>query len=863
MADQGVKLFLSCVSDEFGVYRDALRRALTRPNVEVKIQEDFKALGGDTLSMLEEYIQHCDAVVHFAGDMTGSAPKDFGIAELLARRPDLKTRLPPLGAALDAGARISYTQWEAWLALYFRKDLVIAAPGRGFLRDPKTTPAKELEEAQAAHLARLREIGRYAEVRCTDKNDLVAQVFASAVIKALVKAEAMPARQPHTLPFASLGPLFMGRDADLDKLRAALAAGKGAAVVGRALHGLGGVGKTRLAIEYAWRHEAEYSALLFVRADDPATLDANLAALAGAEALDLAEKEAREDAAKIEAALRWLADHPTWLMILDNVDDEKAVATVTNLMTRLKGGHVIVAARASNFPASLRTLELDVLDQDAATAFLLERTRDRRAPAADDENQARELARELDGLALGLEQAGAYIATQRIGFAGYLKLWRESREKVLDWFDRTLMTYNHDTGLAATWATSVDRISPESRRLLERLAMLAPDPIPNSLLDFAVPGEAADYDAHQARAGLYAYSLITRATGEGGAPNGFIMHRLVQDFAKQTMTEERRGEALRGALGWVNGAFAGAGEPSDVRSWPALDPLAPHALTVARRADEAEIAEPTVELFNELALLFQARARYAEAEPLLRRALAIAEAIYGPDHPEVAICLNNLALLLEEMNRSGEAEPLYRRALAIGETSLGPDHPDVATRLNNLAVLLRATDRAAEAEPLLRRALAIGEASFGSGHPTVAVRQSNLANLLLKTNRPGEAEPLYHCALAIFEKSLGPDHPDVAICLSNLASLLSATNRSDEAEPLLRRALTIDEASYGPAHPRVATDLNNLGVLLHDNSRPSEAEPLFRRALAIWQKTFGTDHPNTVGVRHGLAALEAARNRGM
>ena len=85
-----VQLFLSCVSDEFGAYRDALRRALTRPNVEVKIQEDFKALGGDTLAKLEEYIGQCQAVVHFAGDLTGSAPNDYVVREMLARRPDLK-----------------------------------------------------------------------------------------------------------------------------------------------------------------------------------------------------------------------------------------------------------------------------------------------------------------------------------------------------------------------------------------------------------------------------------------------------------------------------------------------------------------------------------------------------------------------------------------------------------------------------------------------------------------------------------------------------------------------------------------------------------------------------------------------------
>ena len=107
--------------------------------------------------------------------------------------------------------------------------------------------------------------------------------------------------------------MFVGRGTKLDELRAALLSAKGAAIAGRALHGLGGIGKTRLAIEYAWEHASEYSALLFVRADSAAALDAGLAALASAEALELPEKEAQRDADKIEAALRWLEAHPIWL----------------------------------------------------------------------------------------------------------------------------------------------------------------------------------------------------------------------------------------------------------------------------------------------------------------------------------------------------------------------------------------------------------------------------------------------------------------------------------------------------------------------------------------------------------------------
>jgi tetratricopeptide (TPR) repeat protein len=900
MAD--VKLFLSCVSDEFGDYRDELRGALTRPNVEVKILEDFQALGGDTLAMLETYVESCDVVVHFFGDLAGSAPKPSSVDDLLRRRPELAVRLTEKGMDRAALGRLTYTQWEAWLAIGFNKDgakknLVIVTPAIGLKRSLAFAPTDASLASQANHLKWLRAINFYPAKPFTSADNLVARVFGSAVLDALRKADAGSITKPRNLPFASLGGLFAGRDEDLADLHTALLGAKGAPV---ALHGLGGIGKTRLAIEYAWSRESVYSALLFVSASDGAALNASLAGLTAFEILDLPEKEARDDATKITAVLRWLESNPTWLMILDNVDDRGAVAEVAKLMPRLKGGHVVVTARASNFPAGVRKLEVSTLHENAAAQFLLDRTEADRSKSKDDTALARTLAHELGGLALGLEQAGAHIATDRIGFARYLKLWSESREKALAWADATVT--GSDRTLATTWATSVARLSSDSRRLLDRLAFLASDPVPDSLLDVAVPGEAADTDAYEARAGLFAYSLISSVTAEDDGRPGFFVHRLVQDFARRAMSEERWPQAMREALEWVNAAFFGV--PQDVRSWPILDPLTPHVLAIARNADAAKIAKPTARLFNQLATMFYAKADYAQSEPLYRRALAIDESSRGPDHPAVATGLNNLALLLKATNRLAEAEPLLRRALAIDETSYGLDHPKVAIDLNNLAHLLDTTNRLAEAEPLMRRALAIDESSYGPDHPHVATGVNNLASLLQDTNRLAQAEPLFRRALAIDEHNYGPDHPDVATGLNNLAHLLDATNRLAEAEPLLRRALAIWEAglgtdhphmatglnnlarllqqtnrfaeaeplmrralaigekSNGPNHPDVAIRLNNLARLLQDTNRLAEAEPLMRRALAIFEKSLGPDHPNTVIARDNLAGLEAALAQG-
>jgi tetratricopeptide (TPR) repeat protein len=856
MPKPSVRLFLSCVSGEFGAYRDVLRHALTRPNVEVKIQEDFRALGGDTLTMLAEYVEQCEAVVHFVGDMAGSTPAASSVDDLLKRHPELEMRVAEKGLGRDALKTLTYTQWEAWLAIGFDKDLLIVEPAEGVMRGPNFAPSDASRASQAQNLERLRASNRYPGAPFTNADNLVAQIFGTAVIDALVKAAAKPKRQPRNLPLPSLGDLFKGRDEKLEELRAALAGAKGVPVLVRALHGLGGVGKTRLAIEYGWKHDAEYSALLFVRAENAANLHANLAELASASVLDLPEKEVPEDVIKIEAALRWLGANPTWLMILDNVDDPEAVKAVVEFMPRLKGGHLIVTARAANFPASIRKLELDTLDEKSATQFLLERTADDRQPAKDDGEQARALARELGGLALGLEQAGAQIATDHIGFARYLKLWNENREKALGWSDPTLT--GSEKTLATTWAMSVARLSPESRRLLDRLAVLAPDPIPDLLLDTLVPGEAADYDAQKARAGLFAYSLIARAKSEDGMPRGIVVHRLVQDFARWAMSQDRWVDALFGSLNWVHAAFAD--DPEDVRVWPVLDLLVPHALAIARRADEAGIAEPTALMFHQLGGLFFAKARYAEAEPLMRRVIEINALQPVQDIAKAASSMGNLALLLTETNRFGEAEALLRHALALDESAFGPTHPRVATRLSNLAELLRETNRLVEAESLIRRSLQIVEAAFGPDHSNVAVRLNNLAGVLQATNREAEAERLYRLALAILERNYGPEHPRVAAALSNVASALQRTCPAD-AEGLYRHALAIDEASYGPNHPIVAIRLGNLAALLGEAKRPIEAEPLSRRALEIDERAYGADHPKFAIRLSNLAGLLFSTSR--
>ena len=345
-----------------------------------------------------------------------------------------------------------------------------------------------------------------------------------------------------------------------------------------------------------------------------------------------------------------------------------------------------------------------------------------------------------------------------------------------------------------------------------------------------------------------------------GPLEGLDAKAIQAEDAERLQRALRHARVIQPAIEWAAWLEKRLEQLEEGTIWQSL--LAVAERGVQEVATELGENDPAVAgLLDRLASLLRVIARYKDAEPLFRRALAIDDATYGNDHPNVARDLNNLAQLLQDNDRLAEAEPLMRRALAIDEACFGLNHPNVARDLNNLAQLLDDTNRLAEAEPLMRRALAMGEASYGNDHPKVAIRLNNLAMLLKATNRLAEAEPLMRRALAIDKASYGNDHPNVAIRLNNLACLLQDKNCLAEAEPLMRRALAIDEASYGPDHPEVARDLSNLGQLLLATKRLAEAEPLLKRALALDEASYGNDHPKVAIRLNHLAQLLQATNR--
>jgi tetratricopeptide (TPR) repeat protein len=670
----------------------------------------------------------------------------------------------------------------------------------------------------------------------------------------------------HNLPFLSLGDLLKGRDEELQHLIVNLTSSTQATAITQAIHGLGGIGKTRLAVEYAWRSGERYEVALFVIADSPENLQSGLAGLAHVGLPDFSFPQIYVQGELVAAVLRWFNGHQRWLLILDNIDTEEAAEAAKEILPQLGNGHVLLTSRRREWPTAVRKQPIGELTHEEATQFLLQRTKGERMSAADDAKQAGRLAEILDGLPLALDQAASFIGHHQVSFTSYLEDWEKEQEHILEWFNDAVMDY--PASVAATWQKTFNQLSPKAAAILRLTAFLAPEPIPEAMFEEGevIVDEATgalqeetgrppvEQTVRDAFAELAGYSMVTRSAGN------FTVHGVVQGVIRTRIPEEHR-------QGWIERSLRLVDDYSlldsaDVRTWPVWDLLRPHAARIVEEADGAGISDPTDRLMNRLAVLLLNKSLYAQAEPLMRRALQIGEDTLGPQHPVVAVHLNNLAQLLKDTNRLEEAEPLIRRSLQIDEASFGTQHPKVAIRLNNLAQLLKATNRLEEAEPLMRQALQIDEASFGTQHPNVATDLNNLALLLKATNRLAEAEPLMWRALQIDEASFGTQHPNVATDLNNLALLLQATNRLAEAESLMRRALQIDEATFGTQHPKVAIRLNNLAQLLQATNRSLEAEPLMRRAVEIFEASLGPDHPDTRTVRDNLESLLAKMRPG-
>ena len=661
---------------------------------------------------------------------------------------------------------------------------------------------------------------------------------------------------------------FTGREAVLADLRQQLSTGQTAALTqatSQAISGLGGIGKTQTAVEYAYRYRDEYAAVFWVRAETVTEVQTGFVEIA--RLLDLLQKDAQDPNDTVQAVRRWLEAHSGWLLIFDNADQPAALRDFRPRQVQGQS-HVLLTSRAQTFDSwgIARPVSLAKMPAVEAVDFLFKRT-GRAADDADEQAAAATLAEELGYLPLALEQAGAYLLAQQMSFANYLKSYGQRRLALLQ--QALPVAGDYPESVATTWALNfqaVEATSPAAADLLRLSAFLIPDEIPYELFEAgasemgetlaAALAEMADDPAAFAEvlAPLTRYSLVRTEP----AMQAYSVARLVQEVQKAALSEEA------GQL-WVERSIAAVAQAfvkDDYENWPRIDRLLPHARLTAQLVETHLVElEAAASLLGKTGGYLYKRGLYGEAEPLYCRALELGQQLLGDDHPDVATRLNNLALLYQTQGRYSEAEPLFLQAIDSGKRSLGEDHPDVATYLNNLALLYWAQGRYSEAEPLYLQAIDSGKRSLGEDHPDVATRLNNLASLYQDQGRYSEAEPLFLQALSISKRSLSDDHPNVARGLSNLANVYQAQGRYSDAEPLYLQAIDSGKRSLGDDHPDVARGLSNLANVYQAQGRYSDAEPLYLQAIDSGKRSLGDDHPNVATRLNNLALLYRAQGR--
>jgi len=582
--------------------------------------------------------------------------------------------------------------------------------------------------------------------------------------------------KPWNVPFER-NPVFVGRQDILERLRADLLKKDK-----QALFGPGGIGKTQIAIEYAYRYQEAYQAVFWTFANSEQSINVGFAGIA--RLLGLPKQEATS-----ESVRQWLDRNTGWLLVFDNADQPELLRPF--LPQQLKG-HIILTSRARIFHAVgiIEPLEVSVLSALEAREFLLKRTG---RIVSEKSAEAEALIKELGYYPLVLEQAGAYMVENQSSFANYLANFRKRRLQSLE--DVAPVGGYQDT-IVTTWEVNFAEVQrfPPSADLLRLSAFLAPDMIPLELLERGAIELGDVLASRLAKAKddpvildevlkpLSDYSLIRRNPGT----RSYSIHPLVQQAVQTSMSKEMKREWAERVVRGVSAAFP---DPSRFENWPDCERLISQGSVCAGLINIFQLEfEEAVSLLNRAAYYLQEQGKYWEAQPLYQMGLSIAEKVLGSTHPDITASLNNLAALNSAQGRYAEAAALYDRALKIRETALGPEHLSTADSLNNLGFVYHYQGKYTEAEQLYARALRIREKALGSENPSIAVSLNNLGMLCQKLGKFGEAEPLFRRALAIYEKTLGPEHPDTVTSLNNLALLYQQLGKNADADKLFRQA---------------------------------------------------------------------------
>jgi tetratricopeptide (TPR) repeat protein len=619
------------------------------------------------------------------------------------------------------------------------------------------------------------------------------------------------------------------------------------------------VGKTQLAVEFAYQQRAEYDLVLWVRGERPTSLLGDYAALADQAPLaaDLQLRQGMPQETVAAAVRAWLEQHGGWLLVLDDVDDP---TTLAGLLPRGLSGHVLLTSRAATgWEMLANPVPIEVLAPGDAAGFLLARTR-QDGPQA--EVAAIALADTLGGLPLGLEQAAAYVnAAGTVTLADYAKLFATRAHELL----QEGQPLGYQNTVATTWLVALQRLQdtgPAAVELLSLAAYLAPDDLPQpvlaahaNLLPEPLAARAADpLGLASAVSALRRHSLI-RVIGEG-----WYVHRLLQTVVRAALDAESERLWGAAAIRMLRAEFPH--RSNRVATWAECERLLPHVLAAAEHAQRLDVEpEAWPWLLHKSALYLSSRGEYRQALPHHKRALTGRRRLLGDDHPDTLESMNDMAEVLRELGELQSALKLHEQALAGRRRALGDNHPRTLHSLNNVAETLRELGDLEGALKLQEQALAGRRQALGEEHPDTLESIHNLAGVLRQLGRLREAHQLQKITADSCKRILGEEHPDTLGSMNNLAQMVRELGDLEEARRIHEQTLASLRRILGDDHPFTLHSMNNTAEVTFELGELESALRLQEQALVGRRRALGENHPRTLESWKNLAAIWDALGR--
>lgn len=703
------------------------------------------------------------------------------------------------------------------------------------------------------------------------------------------------------IPYIGAEKFFVGRDKELETLHKLLLSSKQSAVA--AISGMGGVGKTELAIQYAKRHLQ----LLAHHSGGVCWIDAREGDI-GSQILRFARSHLSLNTpdnwdflTQLDFCWRnWLPGD--WLVVIDDVSDKNYNRQVQPYLPPSSKQFKVLLTSRIEISSPIKNLPLKSLHLDTSLELLRLLIGSERIQAEIDDAQA--ICERLGHLPLGLELIGRYLARDiGLSLQSMLNLLEKQKLKLKAIHEvdaHAPMTARY--GVEAAFNLSWERLSENAKLLGCLLSLFALADIPWSLVEMVGIAFTDDNEINQillqeARVELVMFNLLQAVDG-----HKYRLHQLIREFFKVHLTALEEANLLKQRFVVIVSSLSGDLLNSlNHQQILDLQPIVPHLKEIARdKNKDLKIYvedEIVVAPFLGLGQFYKSQGLYQQAAQWLEEFLRLAEERFDFNHTAVFLGLNHLALTYSFLGRYSEAEALCQRFLEYEAAEKKPEL--VASMLGNLAIFYQGQGRYQEAENLLNKSLELKRPLFGENslsvaadlnnlsqlceikgdlnqaedlckqalkikklHPEdqisdieVATSLNNLANIYESQGRYNEAETFYEESLALRQKSLGENHPDTAQTLNNLAYLYKSMSKYERAEALFLESLQLREKILGDNHIDVAQTLNNLADLYTRIGQFTKAEAFLEKALKIRQEVLGSSHHKTIDCQLGLDLL--------